>query len=79
MKKVWIKWVDAASYADRMPVDLALQKGPLSSETCGFILKEDDDIIIVGQTLFHRPEVNDELDNFIVIPKCWIKKRQDYK
>lgn len=79
MKIVYLKWMDAASYSKREHIAQALEDGTYEVETAGFILRENRRSITVLQSLFHSPgKLEDEVDNYIVIPKGWILERKTY-
>lgn len=80
MRIIYLKWMDAASYSDRKPLDLALEDSCLVVETAGFVLREDMKSITVLQSLFHYLDKHhEEADNYIVIPKGWIIERKNYE
>ena len=75
MKIVEVIWIDAHSSMDAMTIsDLEKQK-PFETKSCGYLIKEDEEKIVLGFMLFGF-NVNDEplLKHYQVIPKGMVKK-----
>lgn len=81
---VYFEWLDAASPDDAGWTDLKKVQStfePHLCYTCGFLIKETKDYIIVAASI--SPATKDgisdtkaECGDFITIPKGWIKKRK---
>lgn len=75
MKIVEVEWIDAHSSMDAMVIsDLEKQK-PFITKSCGYLIKEDEEKIVLGFMCF-GVNVLDEplLKHYQVIPKGMVKK-----
>ena len=81
---VEVEWIDAHSSLDAMTLGELEKNKPLLTKSCGYLIKEDKEKIVLGFMLF-GVNINDEplLKHFQVIPKGMVKKiiklREDKK
>ena len=75
MKIVEVEWIDAQSSMDAMTISELEKQKPFTSKSCGYLIKEDEEKIILGFMLFGF-NVNDEplLKHYQVIPKGMVRK-----
>ena len=75
LKKVEITWLDAWSDEARLELDAANDVNLLESHNVGYLLKGDDEKVIITQgtinNLFHGKMF---MDGFVVIPRGMIKE-----
>ena len=72
---VEVEWIDAHSSLDAQTLSDLEKATPFLTKSCGYLIKEDKDKIILGFMLFGF-NVNDEplLKHYQVIPKGMVKK-----
>jgi len=75
MKIVEVSWIDAQSSMDAMTLSELEKQKPFETKSCGYLIKEDEEKIILGFMLFGF-NVNEEplLKHYQVIPKGMVKK-----
>lgn len=75
MKIVEVEWIDAQSSLDVMPIS-ELEKHPLAiTQSCGYLIKEDKEKVVLAFMLFGINKEGEELmKHYQVIPKAMIKK-----
>jgi len=75
MKIVEVSWIDAHSSMDAMTLSELEKQKPFETKSCGYLIKEDEEKIILGFMLFGF-NVNEEplLKHYQVIPKGMVKK-----
>ena len=72
---VEVEWIDAHSSLDAQTLSDLEKATPFLTKSCGYLIKEDKDKIVLGFMLFGF-NVNDEplLKHYQVIPKGMVKK-----
>ena len=75
MKIVEVTWIDAQSSMDVITISDLEKQGLFITKSCGYLVKEDEDKIILGFMLFGF-NANDEplLKHYQIIPKGMVKK-----
>ena len=75
MKIVEVEWIDAQSSLDVMPIS-ELEKHPLAiTKSCGYLIKEDKEKIVLAFMLFGVNREGEELmKHYQIIPRGMIKK-----
>lgn len=73
MRKVEVVWRDAVTYGEPFKMDEVAERAVLAERTTtGYLLHQDDERIILAQTL---DKEDDEVDDVIVIPAPWRIRR----
>ena len=72
---VEVEWIDAHSSLDAQTLQELEKATPFLTKSCGYLVKEDKDKIVLAFMLF-GVNINDEplLKHYQVIPKGMIKK-----
>ena len=72
---VEVEWLDAHSSLDGITLSELEKERPFLTTSCGYLIKEDKDKIILGFMLFGF-NINDEplIKHYQVIPKGMIRK-----
>ena len=72
---VEVEWIDAHSSLDAQTLPELEKATPFLTKSCGYLIKEDKDKVVLGFMLF-GVNINDEvlLKHYQVIPKAMIKK-----
>ena len=72
---VEVEWIDAHSSLEAQTLSDLEKAEPFVTKSCGYLIKEDKDKVVLGFMLF-GVNINDEplLKHFQVIPKGMIKK-----
>lgn len=75
MKIVEVEWIDAHSSMDALTISELEKEKPFTTKSCGYLIKEDEEKIVLGFMLFGF-NVMDEplLKHYQVIPKGMVKK-----
>ncbi|KKN27751.1 hypothetical protein LCGC14_0861010 [marine sediment metagenome] len=72
---VEVEWIDAHSSLDGMTISELEKATPFLTKSCGYLIKEDKEKIVLGFMCF-GVNINDEplLKHYQVIPKGMVKK-----
>ncbi len=72
---VEVEWVDAQSSMDAMTISELEKLNPFLTKSCGYLIKEDKNKIVLGFMCF-GVNTNDEvlLKHFQVIPRGMVRK-----
>jgi len=72
---VEVEWIDAQSSMDILPVS-KLEEHPIAvTKSCGYLIKEDKEKIVLGFMLFGVDENDDTLmKHYQIIPRKMVKK-----
>ena len=72
---VEVEWIDAHSSLDAITIPELEKAEPFLTKSCGYLIKEDEDKIILGFMCF-GVNINDEplLKHYQVIPRGMVKK-----
>lgn len=75
LKPVEVEWMDAHSSLDAMTLPDLEKASPFLTKSCGYLIKEDKDKIVLAFMLF-GVNINEEplLKHFQVIPKGMVRK-----
>jgi len=78
VKLTYIKWVDAVCTNDRAPESEAKKDGSCETETAGFVIYEDTNVVNLVQTRYQIPGGPEPtVENRFVIPTTMIIERRD--
>ena len=77
----YISWMDHCSHTEShwRSVTEAAELGPITCHTVGYILHEDDDCVVLGQTIHSHDELDDKYAGDMCILKPLIKTRKELK
>lgn len=76
-KKVTVEWVDATSNVCWEDIETVLDEKPHKIETTGYLLKEDEDCIIVALTMsLDKDDGKWKINGWFCIPKPWIVRQR---
>ncbi|KKL52742.1 hypothetical protein LCGC14_2282380 [marine sediment metagenome] len=72
---VEVEWIDAHSSLDAITIPELEKATPFLTKSCGYLIKEDKDKIVLGFMCF-GVNINDEvlLKHYQVIPKGMVRK-----
>jgi len=72
---VEVEWIDAHSSLNPMTINELEEQEPILTKSCGYLIKEDKEKIVLGFMCF-GVNINDEilLKHYQVIPKGMVKK-----
>lgn len=73
MKPILVEWIDACSVDAWTEVSAAKEEALPKQLTIGFLVTEDELKLTVA---LNWDRANDQVSQFIVIPKAWIESRR---